>query len=56
MHVDNFDSLLENLQADIDTNTTDKLKIFKDIVKKRDEYRKINLVDYIPELAKELNI
>lgn len=56
VHVTNFYPLLENLSADIDKDTSDEIEKFKDIIKKRDSYRKISLSNFIPELATDLNI
>ena len=55
-HVTNFYTLLENLSADIDKDTSNEIEKFKDIIKKRDSYRKISLSNFIPELATDLNI
>jgi sulfatase maturation enzyme AslB (radical SAM superfamily) len=55
-HVTNFYTLLENLSADIDKDTSNEIERFKDIITKRDSYRKVSLSNFIPELATDLNI
>jgi MoaA/NifB/PqqE/SkfB family radical SAM enzyme len=56
IHVTNFDSLLNLIKASINDYDLGKIQLFKDMISKRDKYRKIYIKDYIPELSEDLNL
>ena len=53
-HVSNFEVLKSLLESDIDREQVDEIGIFKSIISKRDSYRKINMADFVPQLATDL--
>ena len=53
-HVTNFEALKTLLESDIDREQVDEIGIFKSIISKRDSYRKINMADFVPQLANDL--
>ena len=48
------DSIIEHIKADNDQS--EQIEMLKDIMQKRDAYRKIRMKDFLPELANQLNI
>ena len=56
LHITNFDALISNIKQCIHVDKDAQIERFKQVVAKRDAYRKISLSDFIPELAKDLNI
>jgi len=58
VHTDNVKEIIFLIKARLDNYFRDENKYtqFLDMVKKRDHYRKVNLRDYMPELAKEIGL
>jgi sulfatase maturation enzyme AslB (radical SAM superfamily) len=58
IHVTNFDVIKQKIQSALqDTKSTHtELNTLKEIIFKRDSYRKIHIKDYLPEIVKGLNI
>ena len=58
IHTDNFDAIVTMLKLHIRNYKSNdkKLAEVKSMIKKRDEYRNIQIKDYLPELANDLNI
>jgi MoaA/NifB/PqqE/SkfB family radical SAM enzyme len=56
MHTTNFDALIKNIKQNLDSDVYRQIERFKQVISKRDAYRKIELSNFIPELAKDLNI
>ena len=56
LHITNYDALMSNIKQCIQVDKDAQIERFKQVVAKRDAYRKISLSDFIPELAKDLNI
>lgn len=56
LHTDNVKEIIKLLKQHIDNYNLDehKYKSFTDMVNKRDNYRKVKLENYMPELAKEI--
>jgi hypothetical protein len=56
IHTDNVKEITQLIKHHIDNYKLDneKYKDFIDMVNKRDNYRKIKLKNYMPELAKEI--
>jgi len=54
--IDNFDTLINRLNKKIETYSLDKdkWKKFVKIIQLRDQYRKVTIQDYVPELAKHI--
>lgn len=52
IHTKNIKEIINLLKIKIDTYKYDnkKLNMFKDMIKKRDQYRKISIADYMPEI------
>jgi hypothetical protein len=55
-NISNFDTLLNLLKTSLLEDKTEEVEYFKQIISKRDNYRKIHMQNFIPELAQELNI
>jgi sulfatase maturation enzyme AslB (radical SAM superfamily) len=55
-HTDSVDQIINLLESHINNYNldTDKYENFIDMVKKRDNYRKIDIKNYLPELAEEI--
>ena len=55
-HIENFNAILNNLKNKIENYKLDKTRwaFFKKMIKDRDNYRKISINDYLPELSKFL--
>ena len=55
-HIENFNAILNNLKNKIENYKLDKTRwaFFKKMIKARDNYRKISINDYLPELSKFL--
>ena len=58
VHTNNVKEIISLIKARLDNYVKDENKYtqFIDMVKKRDHYRKVNLRDYMPELAKEIGL
>ena len=56
MHTSNFDALIKNIKQNLDSDVYRQIERFKQVISKRDAYRKIAISNFIPELAKDLNI
>ena len=58
IHVTNFHEIKSKIQSALkDTESTHaELNMLKEIISKRDSYRKIHIKDYLPEIAEGLNI
>ena len=58
IHVTNFDTIKEKIQSALQDNklTHNELSTLKEIIFKRDSYRKIHIKDYLPEIVEGLNI
>ena len=56
LHTDNVKEIIKLLRHHIDNYNLneEKYKNFLDMVNKRDNYRKVELKNYMPELAKEI--
>ena len=53
-HVTNFESLVSQLKLGIVDQDLNKINAFKSIISKRDSYRKIQMKNFVPELAEDL--
>jgi tRNA isopentenyl-2-thiomethyl-A-37 hydroxylase MiaE len=55
-HTDSVDQIVNMLETNINNYNLDTVKYnnFIDMVKKRDNYRKIDIKNYLPELADEI--
>lgn len=58
VHVTNFYGIKQKIQLALKAKESvpDELGLFKDIIRKRDSYRKIHIKDYLPLIAEDLNI
>ena len=55
-HTANVKEIITIIKKHLENCQFDKIKYqeFVDMIKKRDNYRKINIKDYMPELAEEI--
>ena len=58
IHVTNFNEIKSKIQSALQDNksTHNELSTLKEIIFKRDSYRKIHIKDYLPEVVEGLNI
>ena len=58
IHVTNFNTIKEKIQLALQDNRSNQLELsnLKEIIAKRDSYRKIHIKNYLPEIVKGLNI
>lgn len=53
-HVTNFESLVSQIKLCLETEDVNKISLFKSIISKRDNYRKIKMENFTPKLAEDL--
>ena len=58
IHVTNFNEIKSKIQSALEDaeSTHTELNMLKEIISKRDSYRKIHIKDYLPEIVEGLNI
>jgi len=58
VHVTNIDGIKKRIQSALASkkSTSNELNTFKEIISKRDSYRKIHIKNYLPKIAEHLNI
>lgn len=58
IHVTNFNGIKQKIHLALKAkeSISDELELFKDIIRKRDSYRKIHIKNYLPLIAEDLNI